>query len=116
MGQPIFVLTTIVDNGENRPVAVVTDENVANQWVREGNDNDWIPFELDDVETTSLAKGTVTPFKPKPAQPTVEAMQEAMTNMQRANTQLQDLVEKLTEQLKQKNKKRGSMNPLLQKE
>ncbi len=120
MGQTVYVLTSLLAEGnEWRPVAVVTDENVAEQWIKEGRDNDWIPFELDDVSTTVMSKGNVTPFKPKAPQPTTDAMREAMANIQQANTQLQELVEELTEQLQaeRKKKKRGTAkNPLLQKQ
>ncbi len=115
-GQTVYVLTTIVEGGENRPVAVVTDEHVADQWIREGKDNDWIPLELDDIETTSMAKGTVTPFKPKPKQPTEDAMRQAMANLETENRELKELVAELTERLQEKSKKRGSVkNPLLKK-
>lgn len=112
----VYVLTTMVEGNEWRPVAVVTDENVAAQWIREGKDNDWIPLELDDVETTSMAKGTLTPFRPIPKKPTEDALQQTVANLETANKELKDLVEELTDRLKKQTKKRGNINPLLQKQ
>jgi hypothetical protein len=67
-GQDVYVLTTLQGAGKNqewRPVGVVTSVSVADQWVAEGNNNDWIPFELDDVSVTALSAGNITPWKPR---------------------------------------------------
>lgn len=117
MGQNVFVLTSLIDNNEWRPVAVVTDEHVAAQWIKEGKDNDWIPFELNDVSTTSMSKGNITPFRPNKTNPTAQVMRDTIANLQTANKDLQEIVQELTDRLTALSKrKRGTGNPLLQKE
>jgi hypothetical protein len=115
----VFVLTTIVGN-EQRPVAVVTSEHSANQWVQSGNDNDWIPFAVDDLSLTGMADKSITPFKPKVAPPINESDQvrrDTIKNLTDANTQLRGMVETLAERLKKLQGKKGAFeNPLLQKE
>jgi len=63
-----------MENGEHRPVAVVTDEHVADQWGNMTQENDWIPFELDDLSLTSLAADIKTTFRPQPAKPRDEQL------------------------------------------
>ena len=80
MGQRVFVLTTKLEGkGDNYgPVAVVTDEHVANEWVRENANNDWVPMELDDLSLTGLAAKSKTTFKPmEPQRRTQVQSQEA---------------------------------------
>jgi ribosomal protein S16 len=116
----VFVLTTTVGN-EQRPVAVVTSEHAADQWVQSGNDNDWIPFAVDDLSLTGMADKSVTPFKPKPM-PKIDDVQkmrrDTIESLKESNAQLQKTVEQLIEKIQQlQTKKRGSFeNPLLQKE
>lgn len=115
-GQTVYVLTTIVEGGENRPVAVTTDEHNANEWVRSGNDNDWIPFELDDLSTTGMAKTQPTQFKPRPKLENEEAIAQTNQNLQKANADLQEIVKLLQHRLKLYERmqgKSGSVNPLL---
>ena len=50
----VYVLTMKMENGEQRPVAVVTEESVADRWANTGVDNDWIPFVLDDITSAAL--------------------------------------------------------------
>ena len=114
MGQVVYVLTTLMEGNEWRPVAVVTNEHFAEQWIQSGKDNDWILFELDDISTTGLSKGQVTEFKPKPMQSTEKAMRDTISNLTTANAELQGLVDQLVERLKTTQKKRSSAtNPLL---
>lgn len=116
MAGTVYVLTTIVEGGDNRPVAVTTDEHVANQWVRNGNDNDWIPFELDDLSTTGMGKGQVTQFKPKPKSTPEAAVIEMNQSLQKSNKDLQEIVQLLQQRLKMYERlqgKGGSANPLL---
>src|SRR5271157_3148238 len=100
MGQTVYVLTTLMDNSEWRPTAVVTDEYTADQWVRSGNNNDWIPFELDDLSTTGGSKGQMTPFKPSPKKQTDPAQAEMNSQLMKANEQHKQLVIDLNERLK----------------
>jgi hypothetical protein len=50
----VYVLTSKLEDGEHRPVAVVSDESVADRWASTGVDNDWIPFVLDDFGSAAL--------------------------------------------------------------
>jgi hypothetical protein len=114
----VFVLTSIVGS-EQRPVAVVTSEHTANQWVQSGNNNDWIPFAVDDLSLTGMADKSLTPFRPKKAPPVGETEQvrrDTIKNLTDSNTQLQQMVQTLTERLQKLQGKKGSENPLLQKE
>ncbi len=116
-GQTVYVLTTIVEGGENRPVAVTTDEHNANQWVRSGNDNDWIPFELDDLSTTGMGKSQVTQFKPAPKVPSEQAIEQTNASLAQANKDLKEIVQLLQHRLKLHEKMQGkssSTNPLLE--
>jgi len=117
-GQDVFVLTSILENGENRPVAVTTDEHVANEWVRAGNDNDWISFTLDDLSTTGLAK-EVTPFKPKQKMPAEEAIKNINDQLVKQNQELQEVVQLLQKRIQMYEKRMGykssAENPLFEK-
>jgi hypothetical protein len=115
----VFVLSTIIGS-EHRPVAVVTSEYTADQWVQSGNDNDWIPFAVDDLSLTGMADKSVTPFKPKP-QPKIDDVEkmrrDTIQALKDSNKQLQQTVESLIAKIEQlQGKKRGSFeNPLLKK-
>lgn len=115
----VFVLTTVVGN-EQRPVAVVTSEYAANQWTQSGNDNDWIPFAVDDLSLTGMADKSFTQFKPKPMPKIddVEKMRrDTIQTLRDSNKQLQETVQSLIDKVKQLQGKKGSFdNPLLQKE
>lgn len=72
-GEPLYVLTTLM--GENpkapkewRPVAVVTSVDIADQWAKENDQNDWILLELDDLGLTGLG-GASTSFQPRKTPP-----------------------------------------------
>jgi hypothetical protein len=118
MGQTVFVLSTLIGN-EQRPSAVVTSEYSADQWVKSGNDNDWISFELDDLSLTGMADKGVTTFKPKPMPKIDDAekmRRDTIKTLQDSNAQLQKTVESLIEKVKQLQGKKGaSGNPLLKK-
>jgi hypothetical protein len=115
MSNVVYVLTSLMEGNEWRPVAVVTNEHVAEQWIQSGKDNDWILFELGDLSTTGLSKGQVTDFKPKPTQPTEKAMRDTISNLQTANAELKGLVDQLVERLKSKKRSSSASNPLLKK-
>jgi len=117
--EDVFVLTTTVGS-EQRPVAVVTSEHVADQWVHSGNVNDWIPFAVDDLSLTGMADKAVTSFRPKPPRPQAEmdqARHDTIKNLKDANTQLQQTVEMLIEKVKKLQGQKNSAfdNPLLKK-
>lgn len=116
MGQTLYVLTTLMEGNEWRPVAVVTNEHVAEQWVQSGDNNDWILLELDDLSVTGLSKDQVTDFKPKPMQPTEKAMRDTISKLESANKELTGLVDELAARLQKTQKKKSSAkNPLLKR-
>jgi hypothetical protein len=86
----LFVLTAI-ENKEERPVAVVDNEQTANNWVQEGKNHNWIPFELNDVS----GLGTYTPFKPAPGSP-AEAEEKKRAQEHEMFLQMQKNYESLT--------------------
>jgi len=98
----VYVLTTLMGEGkapkEWRPVGVVTSEDVADQWVAAGNNNDWIPFEVDDLGLTGLS-GDPTPFKPKPTTPNEQRAIEIAKKMEETNARLLKIISDLKEQL-----------------
>ncbi len=111
----VYVLTTLIET-EQRPVAVVTDEHVADEWGRQGDNNDWILFELDDLSLTGM--GSAAPFKPTPAPPESD-YRDTIKIQEESITKLRGLVETLMKKVEQLQggKKRGAYkNPLLQKE
>ena len=46
MAQRVYVLTAEIEKGQWQPVAVVTSEDTADQWYREGKNRDWVPLDL----------------------------------------------------------------------
>ncbi len=116
----VYVLSMLIEN-ELRPVAVVTDEHVAEEWGRQNENNDYILFELDDLSLTGM--GSAAPFKPTPKPPAAtpneaEAIRrDTIKKLKDSNTELQETVKNLIAEVKRlQGKKRGAMNPLLQKE
>lgn len=65
----VFVLTS-VEGKEERPVAVVDNEKMAEDWVKQNKSNNWIPFEMNDLSLASHEK-QFTPFQSKPEPPAV---------------------------------------------
>src|SRR5271154_372179 len=99
----VFVLTTTV-GGEQRPVAVVTSEYAADQWIKSGNDNDWVPFAVDDLSLTGMADKSITPFKPKPMpkiDDTEKMRRDTIQTLKDSNAQLQQTVESLIAKVQQ---------------
>lgn len=98
-GQMVYVLTTKLEGKQGYgPVAVTTDEHAANEWIRAGNDNDWVPLELNDLSTTGMAEKSVTTFKPVPAerrqQQTNETVERTRQNLQQTNKLLEEAMKK----------------------
>lgn len=104
MGQMVFVLTTRLEGkGESYgPVAVVTSEHAANEWIRQGPNNDWVPLELDDLSTTGLAAINPGTFKPTPAPKRVEQQNTQLTQMKEQVQQLQGIIKELSKRLRGK--------------
>src|SRR5271167_2986007 len=59
MGQMVYVLMSLEKSGkikEWRPVGVVSNPEVANQWCSYGTNVDWVPLALDDVQDSTPDK------------------------------------------------------------
>lgn len=112
MGQTVYVLTTLEGaegkkaNREWRPVGVTTNLDTADKWTASGNNNDWIPFELDDVS----GMGDITPFRPGKPKSDMDKATEYIQRLEAANQKLLKIVEQL-----QKGKKRSAKSSLLKK-
>ena len=111
----VYVLTTLMGEGKGprewRPVAVVTDHGVAEQWSNSDDANDWILFELDDLSLTYLAE---SPKKFEPAPPTPDEQKaeedrrkavEIARALEQSNAKLRGMVEEMEK------KQRGRRTP-----
>jgi hypothetical protein len=99
MGKHVFVLTVVQGECEY-PVAVVTDQQVAEQWrseARTGTHN-WIPLEEDDLDTAQ-GYGGFTTFKPKP---------KSKRNEPSPVTQDMERIQKNLEEIQRMQKRRSS--------
>lgn len=70
MGQAVYVLMSLEKSGkvkEWRPVAVVTNPDVATQWYSYGKNVDWVPLELDDVQ--NIDPENMPAFHPRESSP-----------------------------------------------
>jgi len=95
----VYVLMAPLEGkGQYGPVAVVDDEHTANEWIRAGTDNDWVPFELNDLSTTDLAAKSKSTFQPvtpqKRQQQTNESLQQTQKNLTEANRLMQEYMRK----------------------
>src|SRR5271156_2139649 len=98
-GQEVFVLMSLEGNSrkgkEWRPVAVVTDPAIAEQWMQYGKDVDWVPLELDD--TAHLSPGEKAPdFHPVPKEsPIAQRAIQTAKRLEETNARLLNIIEEL---------------------
>jgi hypothetical protein len=95
----LYILTTKLEGKQGYgPVAVVDDEHIANEWIRVGGDNDWVPLELNDLSTTGLGVKQTSPFKPVPAPRRVDQQsdqaEQTRKTLEEANRLLQNAVKR----------------------
>jgi len=90
----VYVLLGKMESGEMRPVAVTTRVDVANEWGNMLPDNDWVPFELDDLSLTGMTKDIRTEFKQKPL-PTAPQTQKQLEQIQKQLEEAQRLQEEM---------------------
>jgi len=112
MGQEVFVLMSLEGSARSksgqewRPVAVVTDPTVAEQWTQYGKNVDWVPLELDDI--AHIAPGEKDPqFRPTPNKsPLLDRAIETAKRLEETNGRLLKIIEELQKRLGLKEEKR----------
>src|SRR5271166_2097281 len=101
MGQTVYVLMELTGNKKTmewRPVAVVSDSSVAEQWQSYGANVDWVPLELDD--TKYLQPGENKPeFRPQQITPLEQRAVETAQKLEETNRRLMKIIERLQKQL-----------------
>src|SRR5271157_2252033 len=111
MGQEVFVLMSLEGSARSksgqewRPVAVVTDPAVAEQWTQYGKNVDWVPLELDDI--AHIAPGEKDPqFRPNKESPIVNRAIETAKKLEETNARLLNIIEELQKRLGLKEEKK----------
>lgn len=108
MGQTVYVLMQLEGRkGKEdwRPVAVVTNPDVAAEWETQGGKNvDWVPLEVDDVNYLSPGKEesgrhSVPTFRPRQRTQNEQAAEELAAKLQEQNKRLVDIVKRLEKRL-----------------
>lgn len=84
---------------EWRPVAVVDDQSVADQWANSSDEHDWIGFELNDLSVTGLSEKKFEPKKPAPDE---ELAESTAAKLQKTNATLMSIIQQLAERYKDK--------------
>lgn len=102
MGQEVYVLMSLEGSTKKqrdwRPVAVVTDPELATQWQQYGKDVDWVPLELDEVKY--LAPGEKAPqFMPHKTSPIVERAIQTAKKLEETNARLLRIIDELQAKL-----------------
>jgi hypothetical protein len=106
MGQTIYVLTQLEGADQKakyrewRPVGVVTSPDAATQWAKEGQNHDWIPFEMDD-----LPQGEHSTFRPKKQAPVDQRAAEVAQKLEETNARLLGIIRDLQKRLGMKQQK-----------
>jgi hypothetical protein len=98
----LYVLTQDTGSGrtlnEKRPVAVVDDENIANQWANASATNDWIGFEINDLSLTGMPEHASRPSQAMPE----DKLNQTLQTVQQTNNQLISIIEQLATRYKDK--------------
>jgi hypothetical protein len=108
MGQEVFVLMSLEGSSRSgkewRPVAVVTDPAVAEQWQQYGKNVDWVPLELDDIN--HIAPGEKDPqFRPNKDSPILQRAIQTAKRLEETNARLMEIIEQLQKRLGLKQEK-----------
>jgi hypothetical protein len=100
MGQTVYVLMLLEGKKDKewRPVAVVTNPDVAAEWQARGKDVDWVPLELDDIRNIEVPEQQPT-FQPRKVTPNEQKAIEIAQQLQDQNKRLQEIVKKLEKRL-----------------
>lgn len=100
MGQTVYVLMSLEGSAKGkewRPVAVVTDPSVAEQWQGYGKEVDWVPLELDD--TKYISPGEKPEFRPHKITPLEQRAMDTAKGLEETNQRLLKVVEQLQKRL-----------------
>lgn len=93
-GQMVYVLTALDGKGKNKawqPVAVVTNSDVAAQWYEYGQNVDWIPLELDDVQ--AINPENMPTFVPRTTTPGEQKADDLAKQMETTISRLQGIID-----------------------
>lgn len=101
MGQTVYVLMQLEGKSgdqEWRPVAVVTNPDVAAEWQAMGKEVDWVPLELDDTKHIGPNKAP-TEFKPRKVTPNEQTAQQIVEKQNEQIKRLESIVKRLSKRL-----------------
>jgi hypothetical protein len=93
-GQTVYVLMSLEGTGkvrEWRPVAVVSNPDLANQWYEYGKNVDWVPLELDAVK--NISPENMPSFHPRKTTPTEEKTLEVSKQMEATINRMQKIID-----------------------
>lgn len=94
MGETVYVLMGLEGNGkvkEWRPIAVVSNPDVATQWIEYGKNVDWVPLELDDVK--NISPGNMPTFQPRETTPGEAKALELQQKMEATINRMQKMID-----------------------
>src|SRR5271157_5288602 len=119
MGQAVYVLMSLEKAGkikEWRPVAVVTNPDVATQWYSYGKNVDWVPLELDDVQ--NIDPENMPYFQPRESTPGEEKILEIQRQFEATITRMEKIIndqQAVIKKLQRGQKQSRVVSPLLKK-
>jgi hypothetical protein len=93
-GQTVYVLMSQEGSGKNkawRPVAVVSNPDLASQWFEYGKDVDWVPLELDEIK--NISPGNMPNFSPRKTTPGEEKAIELSKQMEATIQRMQKIID-----------------------
>jgi len=115
MGQTVYVLMALEGSSKKgkdwRPMAVVTNPEVAEQWYQYGKEVDWVPLELDDVR--NISPGEAPTFQPRKLSPGEERAGELSKEMEATVERLQGIITQQQTTIKKLQKQKGIKSSLL---
>lgn len=117
-GEMVYVLMSLegVKKGvkEWRPVGVVSNPDLANQWYEYGANVDWVPLELDDIK--DISPDNMPSFHPRETTPGEQRAIELSQKMEATIGRMQKVIDDQSAMLKKRQKKSGGFQSPLLKE
>ena len=113
MGETVYVLMSNEGSGKNkawRPIAVVSNPDLATQWMEHGKDVDWVPLELDDVRNISPGDKPQT-FQPRETTSGEQKMTELNEQVEATIQRMQKVIDDQEALIKKLMKGRTSSLP-----